>query len=254
MGGSTTGSGPGRSLSPIRQDVEGFNESTWQRQCYDAFQTAILSEDPVAFPCIYATKGFKAREHRYIFIESDDMSDDKNMKVMATALKKYLETPHSELGPNTSMVVLFPIPTSPLSVKDYYQKYWDCLRGLRARDPKPWPGHIPTDTDTPMWRMCFDGQPIFSAALTPGHSKRRSRYAPCFCIVFQPNFVFDILFSTQLKKQSAISKVRTLLSDYDDVAVSPELKNYGDETGRECKQYFIMDDNYAPACPYTTLG
>ncbi|KAJ5950778.1 uncharacterized protein N7479_009191 [Penicillium vulpinum] len=237
-----------------RQEVEAFDRTTWQYKSYDAFKGAILSEDPVAFPCIYATKGFKARDHRYIFVESEDMSHDEEMTAMATALQQYLGTPPSELGPNTSLVVLFPIPSSPLSVEEYYQKYWDCLHGLRARDPKSWPGHIPTDTDTPMWRFCFDGQPIFSASLTPAHTKRRSRYAPCFCIVFQPNFVFDILFSTPLKKKSAISKVRTLLGEYDDVSISPELKNYGDETGRECKQYFIMNENYAPSCPYSTLG
>jgi FPC/CPF motif-containing protein YcgG len=182
------------------------------------------------------------------------MSDDANMNAMSTALKQYLEIPPSELGPNTSLAVLFPTSSSPLSVQEYYQKYWDCLRGLRARDPQSWPDHIPTEIDTPMWRLCFNGQPIFSAALTPAHTKRRSRYAPCFCIVFQPNFVFDILFSTQLKKQSAISRVRGLLSEFDDVAVSPELKNYGDETGREFKQYFILDENKAPLCPYATLG
>lgn len=182
------------------------------------------------------------------------MSDERNVAIIVTALHQYLEAPQSKLGPNTSLVVLFPVPIAPSTMEDYYRKYWDCLHGLRALDPKPWPDHIPTNTDTPLWRFCFDGQPIFSAALTPAHEKRRSRCARCFCVVFQPDFVFDILFSTQLKKQSAISKVRSLLGGFDDVSISPELKDYGDETGRESKQYFIMDENYSIPCPYATLG
>ncbi|EFR00843.1 yqcI protein [Nannizzia gypsea CBS 118893] len=238
-----------------RKELEDtFGPTTWQRESYDAFQAAVCSTDPVAFPCVYATKGFKAKEHRYIFLDSEDMNNKKNISTLATALKEYLTTPHSALGPNTSLVVLFPIANSQLSPREYHQKYWDCLRALRKVDTKPWPANIPTDTDTPLWKFCFNGEPVFSAAMTPSHEKRRSRYAPCFCIVFQPNFVFDILFATELKKKAAISKVRGLLADFDEVPISPELKNYGDVTGRESKQYFIMDENQSsPPCPYTSL-
>lgn len=238
----------------LRQEVEQYlGPKTWQRQSYEAFQTAITSNNPVSFRCIYATKGFKAREHRYIFLESENTNDRRNIDILASALRQYLSTPHNELGPNTSLAILFPIPDSPSTVGDYYRKYWDFLRCLRQADTKPWPKHIPTELDTPLWRLCFDGQPIFSAALTPAHQRRRSRYAPCFSIVFQPNFVFEILFATQLEKQAAISKVQDLLLDYDDVPISPELKNYGDTTGRESRQYFLMDENYTPPRPYVSL-
>ncbi|KAK2873354.1 hypothetical protein FQN49_002407 [Arthroderma sp. PD_2] len=236
-----------------RKELEAtFGPTTWQRQSYDAFQGALYSTDPVAFPCVYATKGFKAKEHRYIFLESED-TNNKNVATLSAALKEYLSTPQSELGPNTSLVVLFPIANSQLTAREYHQKYWDCLRALRKVDTKPWPADIPTDTDTPLWKFCFNDEPVFSAAMTPSHEKRRSRYAPCFCIVFQPNFVFDILFATELKK-AAISKMRELLADFDEVPISPELKNYGDVTGRESKQYFIMDENHSsPPCPYPRL-
>lgn len=211
---------------------------TWQRQSYDAFQAAITSNDPVAFPCIYATKGFKAREHRYIFLESENTNDRRNIDILASALRQYLSEPHNELGPNTSLAVLFPIPDSRSTVEDYHRKYLDFLRGLHQVDSKPWPKHTQTKLETPLWRLCFDGQPIFSVALTPAHQKRPSRYAPCFSIMFQPNFVFDILFATQLIKLTAISKVRNLLLDYDVVPISPELKNYGDTTDRRVGSTF----------------
>lgn len=233
-----------------------FDTTRWQRQSYDAFRAAVTSIDPVAFPCIYATKGFKANEHRYVFLESEDMEDKENIETLAMALRQYLATPKTELGPNTSLVALFPIPNPDQvsTVEEYHKKYWDCLYGLRQVDVSSWPQEIPKDTDAQLWRLCFDGHQIFSAALTPAHEKRRSRYSPCYGIVFQPKFVFDILFATAVKKQAAIAKVRGLLTEYDNVPISPELKNYGDVNGRESKQYFLMDENYSLPCPYTSLG
>ena len=72
--------------------------------------------------------------------------------------------------------------------------------------------------------------------------------------MFQPKSVFDTLFSSEVKKLGAIEKVRGLLRDYDDVEMSPELKNYGDPSGRESRQYFIMDENYSVPIGFGRLG
>ena len=240
-----------------RRDVEErFQVGQWQRQSFDAFlSSVILSEDPVVFPCIYATKGLKAKELRFTFLQSEDMHDKENIRVLAAALGTYLfNNSVSRIGPNTGLVVLFPITKKSRSMKEYYDTYWQCLKELHKMDDKPWPSDIPVDTDTPLWRFCFAGQRLFSLCHTPVHEKRRSRYAPCFSIVFQPSFVFDILFSTEQKRASALAKVRKLLGPYDQIPVSPELKNYGDPTGRECKQYFLMDDNSEMEFPFTSLN
>ncbi|KIJ30008.1 hypothetical protein M422DRAFT_784115 [Sphaerobolus stellatus SS14] len=241
-------------LLTAREVKERFQFGQWQRQSYEAFLSVILSEDPVAFPCIYATKGFKAKEQRYVFLHSEDMHDKENIRLLAAALRTYLSNNSaSRIGPNTSLVVLFPISGTPRSVKEYHDTYWECLKRLHQMDGTPWPSHIPVDMNTPLWRFCFAGEALFSLALTPAHEKRRTRYAPCFSIVFQPPFVFDILFATEQKRASALAKVRSLLGPYDQIPVSPELKNYGDVTGRECKQYFLMDDNDKMECPFTSL-
>ena len=59
---------------------------------------------------------------------------------------------------------------------------------------------------------------------TPSHEQRVSRYAKGLTIVFQPKWIFDILFSTDAKRAGALAKVRALLKVYDPVPVSPELK------------------------------
>lgn len=51
-----------------------------------------------------------------------------------------------------------------------------------------------------------------------------------------------------------MAKVRALLKKYDPVPVSPELKNYGDEGSRECRQYFLLDENLPAPCPYARLN
>ena len=47
--------------------------------------------------------------------------------------------------------------------------------------------------------------------------------------------------------------MRALVKNFDNVAVSPDLKNFGDEGSRESQQYFLLDENVSTVCPYTTL-
>ncbi|KAG2140607.1 YqcI/YcgG family-domain-containing protein [Suillus clintonianus] len=89
---------------------------------------------------------------------------------------------------------------------------------------------------------------------TPAHQARRTRYAQGVTIVFQPRWIFDILFSTSAKRVGALAKVRALLAKYDSIPVSPELKNYGEHGSRESKQYFLLDENLPAPCPYDRLS
>ncbi|KAL8996999.1 MAG: hypothetical protein Q9188_006434 [Gyalolechia gomerana] len=202
----------------------------------------LLSKDPVDFPCVYATKGFKAHEHLYVFVDSEDPSSPRGVQSIAAALRQYISRSKT-LGPNTSLVVLTPETNAVRSLEEYNRMFWDILHGVSKLDSQEWPADIPQDIDTPRWRFCFEGEQWFTVALTPAHRYRRSRRASCFCVLFQPKWVFDVLFSTPLKKQGAMDKVRGLLAVYDDVNISPEMKPYGDETGREYKQYFLLDEN-----------
>jgi hypothetical protein len=48
-------------------------------------------------------------------------------------------------------------------------------------------------------------------------------------------WIFDILFRSDAKPASALSKVRALLVKYNPISVSPDLKNYGEPDSRECQ-------------------
>lgn len=204
------------------------------------------------FPCIYAAKGYIANEQRFLFLGSDDLSSPSNIALVASALASYL--PQSQyLGPNTSLVIICPPAPHTRTVEEYHALYWSMLKSLQPLDPKPWPADYPQDIDTDKWCFCFNGEPTFTVVQTPAHRKRHSRYAPSLRIVVQPKWIFDVLFSTEKKREGALKAVRGLMEGYDSVGLSPDLKNYGEKGSRESLQYFLLDENRSAVCPYQRL-
>lgn len=210
-----------------------------------------MAKSPV-FPCIYATKGFKANEQRFLFLDSDHLSSPSNVSAVASSLTTYLARSR-HLGPNTSLVILCKESQSLRSIQDYYDDYWRFLKSLRSLDATPWPEGFPENINSDAWCFCFNGIPTFTVVQTPAHEHRQSRYAPNLRVIIQPKWIFDVLFSTPKKRIGALQTVRELLRDYDDVAISPDLKNYGEEGSRESQQYFLLDENVPALCPYQKL-
>lgn len=246
-----SGAAPAKGLTRA-QVTATYPEGTWQRTAYDEFSRVLLDEDLV-FPCIYATKGYKADNQVYTFIDSDDLSDPRHIRQLADCLSEYMPKARG-MGPNTSLVLLSKHTTNPRSVEEYNQLFWKLLDGCAKIDKKPWPKNIPRTIDTAKWCFCFAGEPFFTVIQTPGHQTRRTRYAPGVTIVFQPKWIFDILFSSDAKRTAALTKVRSLLAKYDPIPVSPDLKNYGESDSRESEQYFLMDENVTTQCPLVELS
>lgn len=132
--------------------------------------------------------------------------------------------------------------------------FWTFLKSLRQLDPKPWPPNISEETTSNRWCFCFEGKPAFLAVLTPAHEKRQSRYLPYFCFVYQPRWVFELLLTTEAKREAALKNVRGLIDKYDYPLVhSPDIANFGDEGTSESKEYFIYDENRPAVSPWPTL-
>lgn len=240
-------------LSHCRAQVTAlYPEGTWQRTAYDEYSRVLLDEELI-FPCIYATKGYKADNQVYTFIDSDDLSDPRHIRQLADCLADYLPKARN-MGPNTSLVLLAKHNDNPRTVDEYHSLFWKLLDGVAKLDKKPWPAHIPRTIDDAKWCFCFAGEPFFTVAQTPAHQTRRSRYAKGVTIVFQPKWIFDILFSTDAKRAAALAKVRSLLVKYDPIPVSPDLKNYGEPDSREFEQYYLLDENVSATTPYKELS
>ncbi|KAF7976233.1 hypothetical protein HWV62_7262 [Athelia sp. TMB] len=236
-----------------REQVEKLHkQGSWERQVYDEYVSVLLDKERV-FPCIYATKGFKTDDQRYLFIDSDDLADPRHARDLAAALAIYL--PQSrQLGANTSLVLLSKHNPRPRSMETYKNAFWMLLNNVASLDKKPWPENVPRDIDTDRWCFCFGGEPFFAVIQTPAHQTRASRHADSLTVVFQPKWIFDVLFSSEAKKVGAIGKVRTLLAEYDPIPASPDLMTYGDSGSRESKQYFLLDENSPASCPFSVLG
>ncbi|KAL8908721.1 MAG: hypothetical protein Q9171_005334 [Xanthocarpia ochracea] len=171
----------------------------------------------------------------------------------ATAILEYHAEARS-LGRNTSLVIMAPPPTRERSVDEYHHLFWAFLKALRKLDPKPWPKDIPEDTYAQTWCFNFDDTPAFIAVLTPAHRDRLSRYAANFCMVYQPRYLFDALFTSDKNRLSATATVRGLVDRYDRIPRSPDISDYALPGTTESRQYFLLDVNETAKCPYPTLA
>lgn len=235
-----------------REEVEArYDQDSWQGLAYQDFKRTIMAKGSgmKTFPCVYATMGYRSDDHRYVFLESDDPSEPRNVRKVAPALLEYLRISTS-LGPNTSLVIVGAPSDKERSVEQYNRSFWDMLRGLRIWDPKSWPEDIPQDTEDAKWTFCFDGQPVFPVMLTPAHQERWSRHMSTPLIALQPKWVLDNLLGTPEKREAAQSKVRKLLQKYDTISISPDLTSYGDHGTSEARQLCLQDKNETVDCPY----
>lgn len=238
-----------------KEQVEAdFEPSSWQALAYRDFQTTILARQTgmKTFPCVYATMGYRAGDHRYIFLHSDNPAEPRNIRTIAPALQEYLSM-SKNLGPNTSLVIFGAPSEKERSVESYNNSFWDMLRGLRIADPNAWPIEVPESLTSEKWTFCYGGEAVFPVMLTPAHSQRWSRHMSVPVIALQPKWVLDKLLSTPTKRETAVGKVRKLLKEYDQVDVSPDLTSYGQPGTSEARQLCLLDENKTAEQPYLNL-
>lgn len=228
-----------------------FEPSSWQFLAYEDFKTTILAKQAGVkkFPCVYATMGYRDDEHRYIFLETNNPAEPRNIRRIAPALETYLDTA-KQIGPNTSLVIIGAPSEKAKSVDAYNDTFWNMLRGLRMTDPKPWPEEVPKLVESTKWTFCYNGEPVFPIMLTPAHTQRWSRHMSVPIIALQPKWVLDDLLSTPEKRCEATGKVRKLLREFDQVDISPDLTSYGHPGTSEARQLCLLDENQTVKCPY----
>ncbi|KAI0140718.1 YqcI/YcgG family-domain-containing protein [Pestalotiopsis sp. NC0098] len=217
----------------------------------DDFTGVLVAKDKI-FPCIYGTKGFKANELDFVFLPSEDLNDIDVAKIGAKAILEYHKILSSR-GRNISLVLMCPPPTSEKSVDQYHASFWSFLKRLRQLDPQPWPTKIPHDTSHQKWCMTFDNTEAFFAVLTPAHKQRLSRSAANFAMVYQPRYIFDVIFKDARYRESATKMVRELVDKFDQIPHSPDISDYGLNGTTESRQYFLLDENSPSASPYEDL-
>lgn len=187
-------------------------------------------------------------------MDSENLDDLNTAKFGAKAILEYHEILRHRGGRNVSLVLLCPPPETQHSVDEYHKLFWYFLKHLRQLDPKPWPAAIPHDTRDKKWCMNFDGTEAFFAVQTPAHRQRLSRRAENFAMVYQPRYIFDVIFKDKRYRESATRMVRGLVDQYDAIPHSPDISDYAVDGTTESRQYFLLDENVSAECPYGNLN
>jgi len=221
----------------------------------------MVLQDPQIFPCIYATKGFKANEHRCCFIDKLDSDPGLNipnttLDTLAAVFDDYAQN-WRQFGPMTSLVVLTPLPaaadTWKPSLADDRKRFWDLLRAISDRDRHSWPAHVPQAVGEPAWTFTFRGERFVGLALTPRYRKRQSRFCAGFVLAFQPIGIFQDLLSTPEKMASAVGKVRELTDSLDTVPYSEDVVAVGDGRQSVSTMFFLSDDGESWGSLYSKI-
>ena len=212
---------------------------TWGRSLLGEF-AAIVGSSSRPFPCTFAVSALRRGNLRYAFIASS--TEETAWWPLPEILTRYVSVAPG-IGRRTSLVVFFRPDHEPLPIGDYELTLWRLLQFLHDRDPKPWPAHIPLQTDSEYWEFCFAGEAIFVVCSTPAHRRRASRRSSSFVVTFQPRWVFDGLGAELREGSRARGKIRRRMAGYDVVSPHPELGPYGDPRYREWRQYFLPDEN-----------
>lgn len=220
-----------------RSDIETATPTGWMADAYYRFKAQMESRKP-GFPCVFGLRGWCRDDIRFLFGDDRDTSAAK----LGVALTQYLSAAR-EIGPYTSLVVMYPPEKRHRSAVEYANRFWSTLQLLHDHDEEPWPEDIPMDTSHPKWDFCFAGEPLFVPATLPCYQLRRSRGSISFGMMFQPRWVFDALIEEPIKLARARAVVRDRAAVYDGVPVHPAIGVYGDTANVEWKQYVLPDDN-----------
>jgi len=73
------------------------------------------------------------------------------------------------------------------------------------------------------------------------------------CMIYQPRYLFEVLFNSEKNRISATKTVRNLVDKYDLIPHSPDVSDYALPGTTESRQYFLLDENKTAHCPYPSL-
>lgn len=219
----------------------------WKTEAYRRFAAKMTNREAL-FPCIPATQAFALGHLRYGF--APHPWHESAGRKLAEIIAEYGKSSRS-FGDYSSLVVFFEAEDKAREVLAYESVFWDLLSRVNHLDSTPWPVDIPEDPEQAMWEFCYDGERYFVYCGTPAHTSRQSRSFPYFMLALTPRWVLNH-WNVHSQKAAAIApRIRARLAAYDAVPAHPELKKYGSQENLEYKQYFLRDDDTAPAkCPF----
>ena len=224
----------------------------WLRGARRDFSEKLLGQDP-PYPCHFGAQGQQTRKNWYTAFDGEAQGV-RALPDLADTLREFRRRAWS--GPKQQSLIVFvgPPDEEPDLERDT-ARFWDLLGRLTALDTELWPAECPRDVTDPEWEWCFDGEPWFVFAGSPGYRNRRSRnLAPCLVVTFQVLRVFEGIGGSSPAGKSSRNRVRTLLADYDLAPLHPHLADPKIAKTFRWRQYVLPDDQRVlpeGGCPFT---
>ncbi len=228
----------------------GAGAPDWVNRRYNEFREMVCAGE-LTFPCYFATRAEDAGALRYTYLEQGELAQPAPL---GTALRLFLETT-ADASTRSALIVFVRTvqdASERQSLAQYEATFWDLVGALHETDEQAWPAGAPTDPDDPLWVYCYAGEPIFITGHCPAYVERRSRHSGTdLMLVIQSRANLQGIAGHGLGPDRVRRRIRSLVSEYDDLAPSPELGVYGEPTVREWRQFWLLDSNAATErrCP-----
>ncbi|MDZ3952297.1 YqcI/YcgG family protein [Bacillus thuringiensis] len=238
--------------SRITKEMKNGTLDDWKVKIHENFYENII--DPYKkFPCYFAVNSEKNGWSRYLFVNS--AYDENELLKMKDGVYEYIKS-YKKIAKRTTLVIFFKPTMKKMLAEDYKKQFWHVLNYLLLNDPEPWNSKIPRDPNNIKWEFCFAGEPIFVVCRAPFYSDRKSRYTEqSLEITLQPRGTLDDITGDTKQGKKIRELIRGKLLEYDDIAIHPDIGDYGENEKYEWKQYILPETNEESVtkCPLTTL-
>lgn len=222
----------------------------WADTAFRDFEKILLSANE-DYPCHFGVQAQQQGHNWFAVLES--ASTDSDYADLTQLLRRFRN--RAWTGPKRQSLIVFHGPPGHIDLHRDRDEFWRTLTQLSRHDVAPWPADVPRDARDPRWQWCFDGEPWFVFALSPGYRNHRSRsVTACLALVFQTQRVFAGMSGTTRSGQAAKQLIRQRLHDFDGIAPHPHLGTAESSSSYKWRQYFLTDDNCplpVQACPFS---
>ncbi|WP_168188765.1 YqcI/YcgG family protein [Thermoflavimicrobium daqui] len=236
------------------EDLEQSNQQvpTWVQIAYRQYRERLLGDGGRHYPCTFGVEGEVKGNNRYYYLKWAKVTEE--LPCLGEAIRRFLREVKEQTHHRMSLIVFIGPSEEGLSLDEYRDRFWDILRRLHQIDQKPWPEHVPINTEHPKWEFCYHGEPLFVFAGCPAYHARRSRnLGDCMVMILQSKNVFQGIGGDTEVGQSAKTLIRARLKAYDTVGVHESLGLAQQSSIYKWKQYFLPDDQseVLGSCPFS---
>jgi uncharacterized protein len=187
------------------------------------------------FPCPYGILAFQQNHIFFSVIERHQHPYEHFYQQVDEFLTITKDLPH-----RVGLITFICGAPESCSLADDEQFFWELLRFLYHQQNST----TKLDADDPSWRFPFANEELFFNGHSPHYTQRRSRFAPGSpFIVTQTIGNLAGLIPPAPGAEKISRRIHDMISAYDQLHPSPNLKSIAHEANSDWRQYWLPDTN-----------